>query len=633
MPTFKQYHKNNVLIGTGTYKFRPYTVLSATVSLTATLSGCTMSPAVTTINRLGETTLTFVASTNYRLPTSVQVTGATAVSWDQNTGKLVIEKPTGDSVNVKVAATKITYSITANLTNVTKSSGPSSIEAGGTATLVFAAADNYELPDTVTVVGATSNWTQSTGTLVLSAPTGPVTVTIAGVYLLKVIAAGTYTLKDEPSVTATHAQFAFTTNSVAGSGIAVDSAGITYTLASPMGATKVYTAATKAWTLASYKTVTLAAEAHVSEAFNTWWTANVLEKLSTPINVTVDGKTVSWDEVPNATKYLIKLDGTEVGTTTGGAVSDFAQVTPTLVYEGYTFPDYAELSDMDTQKVYTIHTEQNIFPKIVSIQYSDSKWISSHKSIWIKTQSEDTITFVYDASLTNGVGQELYNNMRRLNVIILKGNSIAAEADFEGLTSPTPDFPSYFVPCYSKGSKITLADGSTKNVEDITYDDELLVWNFYEGKFDSAKPIWVKKPQTINYFLRMHFSNGSTLELIGPGEVAREDGVRAYHRIYNNEAQKFTYTGFEDTPIGIHTFADDGSFPKLLQQDVIHEPVEYYNIITDKHFNVFVNGICTSCVLSNKYEIQNMKYVGERLISEENEQKYYEHLKEIDLNI
>lgn len=313
MATFKKYNYNPVLVGTGTYKFRPYTVLSATVPLTTTLVGCTLQTATNAVNRLGTTSLTFKANVNYRLPTSVQVTGATAISWDYNTGVLVIEKPTLNEVNVKVVATSISYSITENLTNVVKASGGSSINAGGTATLTYTAAENYELPDTVTVTGATYSWSQETGALVLSNPTGNVTVAIAGVYLLKIIATGTYQIVDEPTATTTHAQFAFTTNGASASGIAVTSTGISYDLAAPMGKTQVYTAATKVWTLPAYRIVTLTEEAHTSEVFYEWWSANTLPKLATPQNVTADGTTVSWDEVENATSYEIYADGISFG--------------------------------------------------------------------------------------------------------------------------------------------------------------------------------------------------------------------------------------------------------------------------------------------------------------------------------
>ena len=43
--------------------------------------------------------------------------------------------------------------------------------------------------------------------------------------------------------------------------------------------------------------------------------------LATPQNVSIDGTTLSWDEVENATSYDIYADGTLIGNTEGGAVS------------------------------------------------------------------------------------------------------------------------------------------------------------------------------------------------------------------------------------------------------------------------------------------------------------------------
>ena len=54
------------------------------------------------------------------------------------------------------------------------------------------------------------------------------------------------------------------------------------------------------------------------------------------------------------------------------------------------------------------------------------------------------------------------------------------------------------------------------------------------------------------------------------------------------------------------------------------EEVDYYNIITDKHFNLFANGILTSCKCSNMYRIEDMKYVGEHLMSDEEIEKDFE---------
>lgn len=160
--------------------------------------------------------------------------------------------------------------------------------------------------------------------------------------------------------------------------------------------------------------------------------------------------------------------------------------------------------------------------------------------------------------------------------------------------------------CLIKGTLITLADGSKKPVEDITYDDELLVWNFYKGCFDKAKPRWIKIAQTASVYNKLTFDNGTTLGLVGEG------GTQGYHRIFNEQARLFTHTGVPETPVGTITFAEDCTKPTLVKQELVHEEVEFYNVITETHFNLFANGILTSCKNSNKYYIENMKYVTDK---------------------
>ena len=172
--------------------------------------------------------------------------------------------------------------------------------------------------------------------------------------------------------------------------------------------------------------------------------------------------------------------------------------------------------------------------------------------------------------------------------------------------------------CLIAGTLITLSNGTTKKVEDITYDDELLVWDFFNGCFTSAKPRWIKIKQTPPVYNKLTFSNGATLGLVGEG------GTQGYHRIYNKQAGLFTHTGVPETPIGTITFAEDKTEPVLIKQELINEEVDYYNIITDKHFNLFANGILTSCKCSNMYRIKDMKYVGERLMSDEEIEKDFE---------
>ena len=152
--------------------------------------------------------------------------------------------------------------------------------------------------------------------------------------------------------------------------------------------------------------------------------------------------------------------------------------------------------------------------------------------------------------------------------------------------------------CLAEGTDITLADRTTKKIEDITYEDELLVWDFDNGKFATAKPIFIKKAQVIDEYNYIKFEDGTELKTV------------IDHRIFNVDSQKFTYTmNEEDTPIGTRVFKEDGTTTRLIERKVVKEEVNYYNIITDYHMNVFANGLLTSLRLNNLYKIENMKFV------------------------
>ena len=152
--------------------------------------------------------------------------------------------------------------------------------------------------------------------------------------------------------------------------------------------------------------------------------------------------------------------------------------------------------------------------------------------------------------------------------------------------------------CLAEGTKITLSDMSKKNIEDITYDDELLVWNFDEGHLDKAKPLFIMKAQVAEEYNLIKFDDGTELKTV------------IDHRIFNIEKQKFTYTmNEEETPIGTSVFKEDGSIAKIVERSVVKEKVNYYNVITEYHMNLFAEGILTSLRLNNLYKIENMKFV------------------------
>ena len=177
--------------------------------------------------------------------------------------------------------------------------------------------------------------------------------------------------------------------------------------------------------------------------------------------------------------------------------------------------------------------------------------------------------------------------------------TIKVNITFEDGTTDTDSFRLYNrYACFVEGTEITLADMSKKKVENITYDDELLVWDFDNGCFAKARPLFIMKGQVTDEYNLIKFDDGTELKTV------------VDHRIFNMEKQEFTYTmDEENTPIGTSVFKEDGSVAKIVERSVVKEKVNYYNVITDYHMNLFANGLLTSLRLNNLYKIEDMKFV------------------------
>ena len=190
-----------------------------------------------------------------------------------------------------------------------------------------------------------------------------------------------------------------------------------------------------------------------------------------------------------------------------------------------------------------------------------------------------------------------------------------------GLFQITGDADGGMLACFVKGTKITTKPGSYKFVEDITYDDELLVWDFDNACFAYAKPCWIKKAETTNYYYKCTFENGDILKVVGSNGRS--------HRIFSFDDNKFLSA---TDCVGKMVMNKDG-ITKMLSCEKIEETVEFYNIITERHMNLFAENMLTSCRLNNLYPIQDMKFVKDDKLTIPIEryspvtQKYYDSLR------
>lgn len=153
--------------------------------------------------------------------------------------------------------------------------------------------------------------------------------------------------------------------------------------------------------------------------------------------------------------------------------------------------------------------------------------------------------------------------------------------------------------CLMKGTMITLYDKSQKPIEDITYDDELLVWDFDNGCFSYSNPIWIKKPEMSDYYFINKLSDGRNLITTGKSKTGWG------HRMFDESKNRFVYT---TCSVGDVIRTIDGT-AEHMSCTKVNAPCENYNVITRSHFNLFANGILTSCSLNNLYPIENGKFV------------------------
>ena len=205
-------------------------------------------------------------------------------------------------------------------------------------------------------------------------------------------------------------------------------------------------------------------------------------------------------------------------------------------------------------------------------------------------------TSLYSFECTSGTDITSYFNENQAELDQICRDS----GDFESAMlrySPSTNEPYIVCVCIARGTLITLADGSHKAIEEISYDDDLLVWDFDNGRMSSAKPAWIKQAEVADSYNLLTFSDGTQLKTINQ------------HRIFNKDLGKFTYPMTDETPLGTTTLLADGREVQLVDKKVVYEPVEFYNLITANHFNCFASNVLTSNRFNNLYPIVDFKFV------------------------
>lgn len=177
----------------------------------------------------------------------------------------------------------------------------------------------------------------------------------------------------------------------------------------------------------------------------------------------------------------------------------------------------------------------------------------------------------------------------------------------------------YAAPCFVEGTLITMADGTQKKVEDINYDDEVLCYDFNEGKQTTAPIEFVMKKMQSNFYYKVSLSDGTELKLVGSNGKS--------HRLYNVTKQSFMYP--QDFEENDYTLKQDGTIATISSIEKVEEKVNFYNISSKDHINVYAENVLTSNRLNNRFEIKNNKFTDKKLMTDEEIKAYKEHMERL----
>ena len=182
--------------------------------------------------------------------------------------------------------------------------------------------------------------------------------------------------------------------------------------------------------------------------------------------------------------------------------------------------------------------------------------------------------------------------------------------------------------CLVKGTKILLANGKYKNIEDIRYNDLLSVWSYDSGSITYEYPIWIEKTSTINNYQKTTLSDGTILKTVGFHGV--------FSPTYNEFISVDDYTKFK---VGVklqkvvNGKLEEVTIKKIEQ---VQEKVNYYHVVSTRYYNIIANNLLTTdgtVILSNLYgfdkNITWPKEVRNKVISDKNNLYDYKEFEDI----
>ena len=219
-------------------------------------------------------------------------------------------------------------------------------------------------------------------------------------------------------------------------------------------------------------------------------------------------------------------------------------------------------------------------------------------------------------TLSSGSGYTYNSNNGNVSIPNVNGNiTITATGNRSGI-------------CLIEGTKILMANGKYKNIEDIDYDDLMAVWSYNTGSLVYEYPIWIERISTVEEYLQITFDDNTTVNTSGD------------HGIYNYDLGMFVSTEDRDNlKVGNRVAkVKDGKLKlvKITDMRYIHKKVKLYHVISSYYFNIISDDVITTdrnLMISNQYGFtKNVTWpngIQHKIMNDPNHLYKYDDFKDI----
>ena len=150
--------------------------------------------------------------------------------------------------------------------------------------------------------------------------------------------------------------------------------------------------------------------------------------------------------------------------------------------------------------------------------------------------------------------------------------------------------------CLIEGTKILLANGKYKNVEDIEYTDLLAVYSHEQGRIVYEYPIWIEIESYADNYQRTYFSDGTYIDTYNNHGLFSMDELKYVSLLDHNHFHIGTRVAKFDKNGNIRQVTVTG-------QETFKEDIKYYHISSVRYHNIIANDLLTT---DGVLEVSNM---------------------------